>query len=535
MKLSKRWKIVLGILGGGFLAFCLVSVIGIEWASRHVRELVMKSLQKQFNGQVQLDSIEIKTFPFIQVSGTGVVLHFEGREDLPPLISIKSFTAKANWLGLLRLPRHISQLTLVGLEITIPTGQPGDAGERARIKRSMGRFHAILMDDVHAENATLTILPKQAGKQPQVYDIASLEARSASDDGRMAFHATLRMPIPPGDILSSGTFGPWHPDAPGLTPVSGSFTYKNADLGHFNGIAGRLSAEGRYDGVIEKIAIDGTTDTPDFSVDSGGHPVDLTTTFSAIVDGANGDTTLQPVDAHFRHTTLRTTGTIAGTPGQKGKAVSLDVSATDARMEDILLLVVKDEPAMAGNVRMNAAFILPTGSKNDVLNRLFLHGSFNVNKVVFTNHGVEKKVDTLSRRSRGQTGDVQEDDNVALEMQGRFQLQNGVITFSDLGFRVPGARIHLVGTFGLAHQDLNLHGTLEMQASLSETTTGAKSFFLRAVNPLFSKPGGGTRIFFKIGGTAKDPIYGLNLHHKTLVKNLNQGPNKNSTVDARGN
>jgi AsmA-like C-terminal region len=535
MRLSKRWKIVLGSVASAFLVYCLIFAIGLVWASRHGRELIMRRIQKQFHGEVQLDSIDIKVYPSVQVTGTNVVVRFDGREDLPPLISIKSFTAQASWIELMRLPRHISHVTLVGLQITIPAGLRENDDARTRFKISVGRLHGVMMNDVHADDATLTILPKQAGKEPQVYDIANVEAHSTSSDGRIAFQATLRIPVPPGNIVSSGSFGPWEGDAPGLTPVSGSFTYKDADLSHFKGIAGILSAEGSYGGVIENIAVDGTTDTPDFSVASGGHPVHLTTTFHAVVDGANGDTTLYPVDAHFRNTTLHTTGTVAGVPGQKGKAVSLRVSTSGARIEDLLLLAVKDEPAMTGDVRLNTAFYLPPGSKSDVLNRLFLDGAFNVDKLIFTNHGIEKKVDTLSMRSRGETGDVPHDENVASEMQGRFRLQDGVITFSDLNFRVPGAQVNLAGTFGLENQALDLHGTFDMDVALSQTTTGVKSFLLRAVNPFFAKPGGGTRIAFKIGGTAKFPVYGLDRRHKTSDTTHNQSSSKNNTSVARSN
>jgi hypothetical protein len=520
MKLSKRWKILLGIVGGALLAFCLVFVIGLEWASRHVRQIVMKSLQEQFNGQVKLDSIEIKTFPFVEVSGTGVTLQFEGREDLPPLIAVKSFTARASWLGLMRLPHHISQVTLEGLQITIPTGQQASEDERAKLKKSLGRFHAVIVDDVHSENATLTILPKQVGKEPQVFDIATLEMHPAAQAGAMTFETTLRIPTPPGDIHSSGTFGPWEPEAPGLTPVSGTYTYANADLGHFKGIAGILSSAGSYSGEIQEISVDGTTDTPNFSVASGGHPVDLSTTFHAVVDGANGNTLLEPVDSHFGKSTIHTTGNIAGTPWTKGKTLNLQVSATQARIEDFLLLAVKDDtPAMTGEIRLAARMILSPGPKEEIPDRLFLKGNFNIDKMYFTNAGINTKVDTLSMRSRGRTADVQPDDSIASDLKGAFQLEGGVITFSQLRFRVPGASVQMTGTFGLQDQALDMHGTLTMEASLSQATTGAKSFFLKAVDPLFAQPGGGgTLVHFKITGTEQHPIYGLDLRRKNPDK-----------------
>lgn len=516
MRLSKRWKILLGSVSGALLAFCLVFALGLEWASRHVREIVMKSLQEQFSGQVRLDSIEIKTFPFIEVSGTGVTLQFEGRADLQPLIAVKSFTARASWIGLMRLPHHISQVTLDGLQITIPTELQASADERAKLKESLGRFHAVIVDDVHSENATLTIIPKQPGKEPQVFDIATLEMHPAPQAGAMTFQTTLRIPTPPGDIHSSGTFGPWEPEAPGLTPVSGTYTYANADLGHFRGIAGILSSAGSYSGAIQEITVDGTTDTPNFTVTSGGHPVDLSTTFHAVVDGSNGDTSLEPVDAHFGKSAIHTTGNIAGTPWTKGKTLDLQVSATQARIEDFLLLTVEDaQPAMTGEIRLAARMILSPGPKREIPDRLFLQGTFNIDKMYFTNAGINTKVDTLSMRSRGQTADVQPDDSIASDLKGAFQLEGGVITFSSLGFRVPGASVQMTGTFGLEDQALDMHGTLTMQASLSQATTGAKSFFLKAVDPLFAKPGGGgTLVHFTITGTEQHPIYGFDLHRK---------------------
>lgn len=533
MKLSKRWKITLTIIAGVLLAACLAFVIGVRWASRHAREVVINSLRKQFHADVTLDSVEMKMFPIIQVSGVGLVMRTKGRDDLPPLISIKSFTAQAHWLKLLRFPHHVSQVTLVGLEITVPTGQPGD-DERPRSGNLLGRVTGVVMDDVHTENAKITVLPKDPAKQPEVIDVASLEAHSISGDGELAADATIRSALPPGNIITTGRFGPWDPDVPARTPVSGSFTFDNADLSTIpGGLAGTLSARGHYEGIIEKIAVDGTAGTPDFSTKSSEHPVDLTATFHVIVDGANDETILQPLDAHFLHTTLHATGEIAGTPGQQGKAVSLDVSATDARIEDILVLTAKDEPALTGNIHLHTSLALPAGPQNDPMNQITLNGSFNLDQVVFTNHADEKKVNTLSMRSQGETGEVS-DDAVASEMQGTFLVQNGVMTFSDLNFQVPGAQVHLVGTIGLEHQNFDMRGILDMRAEISQTTTGVKSFFLKAVDPLFSKPGGGSRIFFHIGGTEKIPIYTLDLHHKTPEKAQDQPPNK-TTANAGGN
>ena len=104
----------------------------------------------------------------------------------------------------------------------------------------------------------------------------------------MHFVAQLVNPKPLGDIASSGNFGPWNADEPSDTPVNGSYSFTHADLSTTHGIAGMLSSQGKYSGQLDTITVDGTTDTPDFSVDVSGHKVDLTTQFHAIVNGTNG-------------------------------------------------------------------------------------------------------------------------------------------------------------------------------------------------------------------------------------------------------
>jgi hypothetical protein len=67
------------------------------------------------------------------------------------------------------------------------------------------------------------------------------------------------------------------------------------DLSVYHGIAGMLSSVGKFGGTLAHVDIAGSTDTPDFEVQSGGHRVQLTTEFSAYVDAIRGDTFLKHV------------------------------------------------------------------------------------------------------------------------------------------------------------------------------------------------------------------------------------------------
>ena len=53
-----------------------------------------------------------------------------------------------------------------------------------------------------------------------------------------------------------------------------------------------------------------------------------------------------------------------------------------------------------------------------------------------------------------------------------------------------------------------------MQAKISRTTTGVKSFLLKFADPIFSKGGKGAVVPIKITGSVKSPHYGLDLGHK---------------------
>ena len=102
-----------------------------------------------------------------------------------------------------------------------------------------------------------------------------LRVRNVSVDTEMPFETTLTNAVPPGEIVSTGRFGPWHRDDPGHTPIQGRFSFERADLGVFKGISGILASTGTYTGRLETIHAIGEADVPDFKVDVGGHAVPL--------------------------------------------------------------------------------------------------------------------------------------------------------------------------------------------------------------------------------------------------------------------
>ena len=124
----------------------------------------------------------------------------------------------------------------------------------------------IVVDSFVCDEAQLIINTLKPGKLPLEFDIKNLKMTSIGPDGPMHFDADLTNPKPVGNVLSSGSFGPWQADSPRDTPVSGNYSFNNADLGTITGIGGILSSSGEYGGTLDNIVVDGKTDTPDFRV-----------------------------------------------------------------------------------------------------------------------------------------------------------------------------------------------------------------------------------------------------------------------------
>ena len=258
------------------------------------------------------------------------------------------------------------------MDISIPPGgiRNRDGGRDDRMtKRSVpaadSRTSRIRIDEIVSQEARLEIVPRDPGKLPRVFDIHNLVMRGLGDGGGARFEASLTDPTPRGQIHTQGTFGPWRSDDPRATSLLGDYTFKDANLDTIKGISGSLSSTGAYSGTLERIEVKGQTDTPDFSVDLAAQPVHLKTRFHAVVDGTNGNTWLEQVEACLLDTIIQAKGAVERTEDIKGRRVTLDVVITDGRIEDVLRLGVKgNTPIMTGGMRLNTKFLLPVGDRD---------------------------------------------------------------------------------------------------------------------------------------------------------------------------
>jgi len=491
------------------VVFLLAGVLAAElrWFSPLNRDWVVKGLARRYQSSVELKSFRSSLFPTISIAGEGLVLRRRDRPSLPPLASIDRFSVEASWFGLLAASKRLRRVQLEGLVINVP---PRGAPKSGRLSKRRREIPPFVLDEVLADGTRLNILSGTPRKPPLAFEIEKLRLRSAGPGQSMVFEAILTNPKPIGQIQTSGNFGPWNADDPSQTPVSGRYSFRDADLATIRGLAGILSSEGTYGGVLNAIQVQGETDTPDFALGISGRPVHLTTQFSALVDGTTGGTFLRPVTARIQQSTIVARGGISKASGEPGRIILLDVSAKPARLEDLLPLAIKSgESPLVGGVTIGAKLGLYPGSE-DIARRLKLDGDFQIESARFTAAETEQKITHLSQVGEGK-GKAQDIKDVALDLQGRFALKQGVATFSSLSFSVPGASVRLRGTFDLISEALDFEGDLLLQAKVSQMTTGVKSILLKPVDPFFEGQGAGTVLPIKITGTKNQPSFRLEI------------------------
>ena len=525
---------------GLILLAVLVIGIGIGiavyfWARHKVhdfgpiaRKRLIEAIEDRFDADADLQSLQISLYPRPHAIGTGLTIRHKNWSDPFPLIYIRRFVAETDYDTVISKRNHVDLLRLEGLEIHIPrrgvsmttTGEE-QGREIGSDKQGQDRTEfKFLIEKIVADGMVLKIDPRKEGKDPLEFDIQNLTLQNVGPGQPLAFRAKLTNDKPPGLIDSSGSFGPWQRDDPRATPVSGNYTFNNADLGVFKGISGTLSSIGQYHGVLQEIVVDGSTDTPNFALKRGGDSVHLVTKFHSVVDGTDGDTVLNPVDAKFGHSEFICRGGIVKEHGEKRKTVSLDAVAPRARMEDILRLVVGGRPALTGAVDFRTKIVIPPGN-HDVLDKLRLNGRFTLQRAEFTSPDVHRRIVTLSNRARGiskdEEGDLPEQ-NIASDFDGRFTLKDGVTHFTLLQFSVPGAAIQLKGTYNLRTQAIDMDGRFRMQATLADTQSGIKHWLLKPFNKFFEKNGAGFEVPISISGSKDHPeITAEVFHHQFTI------------------
>lgn len=487
----------------------MVAGVGL-WLLRpsHITALAEGELAQRLNMQVSIGEVSLHLLPRPSVEARDISLRLPNEPSLPPFVRIDHIQMNVGLLSMMR--KHVATIHADGLRIAVPPEAnrhelPGGQDVAGTGRTSIAD---VIVDRLITHDAELRFVPAKADDTPLVFAIPDLEVDELGFDREMPFTATVVNPTPRGTVRATGHVGPWQRADPIALPLSGDFTFEDADLSTINGINGWVNAIGRFGGHLTSIDVTGRADVRDFSLDLGGHPTALTAAFDAQVDGSDGTTVLKRVDATLGHSLLGVTGAIRNLPGPGRHDVDLTMTIAKGKVEDLLSLVFDSpKPPMRGDLTLHARLTLPPGPGR-VRTRLGVTGEFGLAGARFTNAQVQDKLQDLSRRSQGKDPD-EAIARVLTDLSGRLQLAHGVARLSGLNFLVPGAHVALDGSYDLGSGALDFAGTLRMQATVSQAVGGVKSIFIKPFDRWFKRDGAGAVLPIKIGGTRESPTFGL--------------------------
>ena len=536
------------------VSFVLIAaVLGVAaWVvARHtepfLRSMIVEVLEDRFHARVELDSFHISVAHVLTAEGRGLrvwppaqvagVTAAPARDASDPLIRLAEFHFRMPLRYERGKPFHIAMIRLKGLDIHLPPkshfgqGAAPSASTGSDAKK-MDNLISFVVDTVECDAANLLLETSKPGKLPVDIEIAHLKLTREGGLNATApvnFDAEVTVPKPHGAAHATGTIGPWNQTDPGESALEGKYTFDNADLGSFKGIAGTLSSTGNYQGTLRELLVDGDTDTPNFALTHFGHTMPLHTHFHAKVDATNGDTWLEPVNATLGHSQFTAQGQVVrvaetnpntpgGLPAVKGHDIALHVDLSGARIEDFLYLASKSgNPLLTGALTMKAALHIPPGPA-PVHERLNLKGAFNLDDVRFTSAKIQDKITELSLRGQGRPKDVKGADPGSIQsaMQGDFTMGGGVIALPELTYTVPGANIVMKGTYTLEGGGLNFAGKAKLNATVSQVVGGVWGVLLKPADRFFKKDGAGTELPIHVTGTREEPKFGVDFGHRTV-------------------
>jgi hypothetical protein len=501
---AKRFRWI--VLAVAICAVVLLGIMAAKWP--FTREAMIKRLEHASSARVEIRGFRSTYFPYPGCIAEEVVFRSKtsapGSKPPQPIITIQKLTIVSTFAGLFSKPSRIMRIIADGLRVRVPPG-----GASLHTEAGSERDQTVI-EELRADNALLELASRQAGRPGLFFPIHHVLFRNIGEATKIPFQVSLHFPTPPGEVESSGQLGPWKDDNGTVrsTPISGKYALNRADLGIFKSLGGMISSRGEFSGNLEKLNVAGATDSPNFEVKESGHQFHLSTQFRGILDMKTGDLVLPSLQARLGNTNLFAHASISGSP----KTVDVNITRGQGEIQDLILLFshARASPLM-GPVVFQTQIVLPSEHR-PFKQRVQLTGNFDIARARFTSAKTQRNVDQLSERAAGKKDkekdhDQDDDENgfdrVLTDLKGQVVLKNGVAMFLPVSFAVPGAQADMKGTYSLLDKHVNMRGKLRMLATISQATTGAKSIFLKVLDPFYKKKkkGAGAEVPITMTGT----------------------------------
>jgi len=489
------------------IAGCIIGLVaaGVILLATHwpfSRDAITRALESATSRRVEIGGFSQSYFP-PGCTAENVRVLSDGQQDGQPLITLRKIVVQGSFTGMFTSPKRLARVKLVGMHLVIPHKGPHSTG--VALNTGAGG-KGLAISRIVADGAVLDFVKEERNKPPYRLTVNKLIVTGVNEGKPMAYQTVLTNTEPPGVIRAQGKFGPWHPNDPGSTQVSGAFTYTDADLGEFHGINGKLQGKGTFQGPLGHMETEGTTEVPSFHVSGSANAVHLNVSFHAIVNGTNGDTYLEPADATFLRSRLIARGGIEDGNGQQGKTATLAISVPSGRIEDILRLFVKTKSApVSGAVSISGKLVWPPGPA-DFVRKIRMDLDFGIDRGRFTSENTQGTIDKLGKSGEGESkSELKEDPRTLLsDLRGHVAFRDGIANFQNVSLAVSGASAKIHGTYSLVDSQVDLDGVLYTRGKLSDATSGLKAVLAKLITPFFKKKHDVKQIPFKITGTFAD-------------------------------
>src|SRR5579871_6008179 len=230
------WIILICLAG---CACVLLVVLAVMWP--FTRNAMIKRLEQASSAKVQMRGFHSTYFPYPGCVAEEVVFlpaaaASGAARSTTPIITIRKLTIESTLFGLLSKPHRIKRIIADGLRVHAPTdlhAAPDSQNDQ------------LVIEELTAADALLEV---GNSDKPLVFQVHHVVFHDIGGPGKVPFQVSLHMPLPPGEVESSGWLGPWKDDKGTVrsTAISGTYVLRGANLAIFKSIAGEVSSRGEF-------------------------------------------------------------------------------------------------------------------------------------------------------------------------------------------------------------------------------------------------------------------------------------------------
>ena len=501
-----RWALVVLALVVALLGTVLAILIP-RWP--YSESMLVPAIQDGFQANVKIERFRRFYFPHPGCAAEFVTLTRPGKDpSAAPLVTLQKMIVVGRYSDFLFRPHHLGDIKLDGLYVRVP---PRQENAPVRWQNEGSQLAKISIGSVTANGAVLEIAAGNRA-EPLKFEIHYLRVDHIAAQQPMSYQLTMGISEPPGEVESSGTFGPWQSGAIGKIALHGTAKLTDGKLDKYPGIGGTVNSEEHFSGTLQQIDIRGEARCEDFQLKKARHPMTLSSQFRLLVDGTSGEVQLPEVEAKIGKSVAQFHGRIAKSEQSGRRETSLDILMERGRVEDVLWLFNEEPHAAMRGAAYYKGHVLAPQFGPEFLKSLEMQGRFEITDAHFSGE-TQQKVNELSWRAQGKKiKDSEEPPEVTVDtLSSEVVMNNGVAHLSNADFEVPGAEARMHGNYSFLTHAINLHGDLRTEAKISQDSSGIKSVLLKPLDPLFRKKHAGAQIPVVMNGPIKHPHFGTDI------------------------